>query len=591
MQHTATYSPDDNKLRLYPAGRLSADEYARVKAAGFKWAPKQGLFVAPMWTPDREDLLAEMCGEIEDEDKSLVERAEERADRFEQYSDNRAADAESARQAVAAIADHIPMGQPILVGHHSEKHARRDAERIENGMRKAVRMWETSKYWTQRAAGAIAHAKYKERPDVRARRIKTLEAEARKIGRQKTEAEMWLKLWTVNGLTLDQARAIADRCWLRVLPYSEEFPGGLTAYDVLRPDGERPARYPGWTVAQVQEVARRSYPATIARCERWAAHYNNRLAYERAMLDEQGASDLLKPKPKRKLLPLCNYRAPGGLKIENMYRRGELIYYPQIEMTQAEYARIHSDYKGTRVVNGTHRIRTALRQHTLVCVFLTDYKETPPPVGEAPKVEPEVRPIPAPRPAPALKPEAAPFEAMREQLRAGGVQVVTAPQLFPTPAELAERMVELAEIEPGQDVLEPSGGTGRIIIAIRKAQPEANITAIEIKPHLADVLRAAYRVPTHCKDFLRCNGELGSFDRILMNPPFANAQDIEHIEHALHMLKPGGRLVAICANGPRQNEKLRPLVEECGGEWLPLPPNTFKDSGTNVNAVLLTLTR
>ena len=65
---TATYCPEDNKLRLYSDARLGAETYARVKAAGFKWAPKQELFVAPMWTPDREDLLLELCGEIGDED-------------------------------------------------------------------------------------------------------------------------------------------------------------------------------------------------------------------------------------------------------------------------------------------------------------------------------------------------------------------------------------------------------------------------------------------------------------------------------------------------------------------------------------------
>jgi hypothetical protein len=155
MNYTATYSPDDNKLRLYAGGRLSPELYARVKAAGFGWAPKQDLFVAPMWTPWREDLLLELCDEIGDEDKSLSERAEDRAERFEDYSEARASDAESARKAVSAIADNIPLGQPILIGHHSERHARRDAEKIENGMRRAVKMWETSKYWEQRAAGAI----------------------------------------------------------------------------------------------------------------------------------------------------------------------------------------------------------------------------------------------------------------------------------------------------------------------------------------------------------------------------------------------------------------------------------------------------
>jgi hypothetical protein len=42
---------------------------------------------------------------------------------------------------------------------------------------KAVQLWRTSEHWKRRAAGALRHAKYKERPDVRARRIKAIEAE------------------------------------------------------------------------------------------------------------------------------------------------------------------------------------------------------------------------------------------------------------------------------------------------------------------------------------------------------------------------------------------------------------------------------
>ena len=82
MSMTATYSPEDNKLRLYSTSRLDEDLYNRVEATGFKWVPKQELFVAPMWTPSREDLLFELCGEIGDEDQSPMERAEERSERF-----------------------------------------------------------------------------------------------------------------------------------------------------------------------------------------------------------------------------------------------------------------------------------------------------------------------------------------------------------------------------------------------------------------------------------------------------------------------------------------------------------------------------
>jgi len=180
MENTATYSPEDNKLRLYAPARLDSETYDRVRKAGFRWAPRQELFVAPTWTPGRADLLMELCGEIGDEDTSLVDRAEERADRFADYSQSRLGDAQAAHKAVSAITDNIPLGQPILVGHHSERRARKDAERIENGMRRAVKMWETSKYWQSRAAGALAAAKYTELPAVRTRRIKRLGADKRK---------------------------------------------------------------------------------------------------------------------------------------------------------------------------------------------------------------------------------------------------------------------------------------------------------------------------------------------------------------------------------------------------------------------------
>ena len=253
MNYTATYSPEDNKLRLYALTRFPADLYARVKAAGFKWAPKQQLFVAPMWTPDRADLLAELCGEVGDEDTSLVERAADRADRFGEYSDRRHADADRAHAAVERIADGIPLGQPILIGHHSERRARKDAEKIESGMRKAVRMWETAQYWLDRAAGARRHAKYKELPAVRHRRIKGLEADLRRYRAAFTPDP-------ATRPTMQRASGDAE-------PSEHVWCGqGRGGY---------------W-------VKRANLAAIEAHYAPWIAHTENRLAYERAMLQEQG---------------------------------------------------------------------------------------------------------------------------------------------------------------------------------------------------------------------------------------------------------------------------------------------------------------
>ena len=84
-------------------------------------------------------------------------------------------------------------------------------------------------------------------------------------------------------------------------------------------------------------------------------------------------------------------------------------------------------------------------------------------------------------------------------------------------------------------------------------------------------------------------GDLGLFDAVLINPPFAQGADIEHITHALKMLKPGGRLVALCANGPRQNASLRPKVEARGVEWEDLQADAFKEEGTGVRVALITM--
>lgn len=608
--YTATYSPEDNKLRLFSVGRLDSETYSRVRAAGFVYAPKQELFVAPAWSPEREDLLLELCGEIGDEDTSLVDRAQVRAERFTDYKNKRAHDAERARAGVQAITDGIPLGQPILIGHHSERHARKDAERIEAGMTKAVRMWETSEYWKRRAAGALAAAKYKERPEVRARRIKTLEAEKRRHERALAEDTAALKFWNAPGLDMRRAQAIANR-----FSVSQCFP--LAEYPRTAPASQYEGMMSLWsalnggiiTPEQARDIATARHNQSQAYALRFLAHLDNRLAYEKAMLEESGYT----PPPKAKTsaeLPLLNYS--GTVAYRNPYHRSEIIRGEAHHMTKAEFAAINKDYKGTRVSEcGTHRLRTAMLHNPtrLVAVFLTDSKQHQRPgagqveakaqeeeAAATRRLEIETSRLAATTRAHAearqqresQEQEAAPFRQLKEQLRQG-VLPVAVPQLFPTPLDLARRMVELAKIESGNRVLEPSAGTGNILGSMGCRMfghnPErGEVVAVEKSPKLAESLRHNFPLTqVHAKDFLECNGDLGKFDRILMNPPFANAQDIDHIKHALAMLRPGGRLVALCANGPRQQDALRPLAET----WEELPAGTFE--GTGVRAVLLAI--
>lgn len=52
------------------------------------------------------------------------------------------------------IASYIPFGQPILVGHHSEKGHRRDLDRIDRAYGQSYAESEKAKYWAQRAEAA-----------------------------------------------------------------------------------------------------------------------------------------------------------------------------------------------------------------------------------------------------------------------------------------------------------------------------------------------------------------------------------------------------------------------------------------------------
>ncbi len=656
---TATYSPDDNKLRLSASSRLDAETFKRVIDAGFKWAPKQEIFVAPMWTPGRESLCIELAGEIEDEDSSLIERAEERAERFEEYSGKRAKEAASAHAHVQQISGRFEFGQPILVGHHSERKARKDAERMENGMRKAVKLWETSGYWEQRAAAALAHAKYKELPAVRARRIKAIEADKRKQERTRQEAEKWLAAWkdceavTDPELQMVQALKIANVCWLS-LPRKEgdrpDFDQSPTAYGALT--NQHPNLYATRTLAEVIEVAKRKYPATIAHCDRWIAHYENRLNYERAMLGEAGGLKAekfdIQPGgrvlvrgewavvlrvnkrdgkitsvrtnarfvPVRQIEEIADYTPPteeDAEKAKKVTTLAPLVNFPGegfIEMTAAEYKRKPGDYKGTRKAkatdeHGAYRFRTAFLAgsgYRIVQVFITDAKRVDPPkpgAASAPVVFDQV--LAAPDLARGRQPETPPspkdveraaeaqkMASMRESLKAG-VQVVAAPQLFPTPEPLAAQIVEAAEIEEGMSMLEPSAGTANLIKAVRQSTGEnVKIIAVEISGPLCEQLKnlePAARVL--CADFLTLTPQdLGQFDRIVMNPPFVNAEDIKHIEHAMRFLKPGGRIVAICAAGPRQTARLSALAADLGGSFEALPEGSFISSGTSVRAAV-----
>lgn len=174
------------------------------------------------------------------------------------------------------------------------------------------------------------------------------------------------------------------------------------------------------------------------------------------------------------------------------------------------------------------------------------------------------------------------------------------PSFFPTPRDLAARMVALAEVKPGQSVLEPSAGSGHIADEIRAVGGVAR--CVEVNSTLCELLRVKGHL-VHRGDFLEfTRGDLcvdGEFDAAVANYPFEAGADIDHLLKTERLIVPGGMLVAIVGAGTKFRADRRYVSFR---EWLAtqdvvhdedLPAGTFNHSDmtqrTNVAARLIAL--
>lgn len=599
IEFSATYSPEDNKLRLAADKRLPKELYTHLHSLGYRWAPKQACFVAPMWTPQREDILLQLCEEIGLEGVTLLERAEDRAARFEVYEGKRANEAKAAQEAVAQLTDQVPLGQPILVGHHSERAARRRAKRIDRGMREVVRLLSTAKYWEDRSKSTIRTAQYKHQPSVRAGRIRRLEADLRRC-----EKRLQLGAEVIGSDEAERQQRWSDHYQARLDYERAMLSGTTTSAEDAEPAIQLEDIKVGGSV-KVQSASGAHDWFKVLRVNRRDGHLCS-VSTVRRRAPIIGTTEIL------------GYRPPEDgqavQRVKAATRKPPLCNYPEegcIRMTRAEWRRRVSGSAHVRVAEATpryarHRVRSALEpggRFRLANVFLTDAKVVNPPPSDLPSPPseslarlPTLGPLEQPCNATSAPQSTTTGKytadlAVARNNAEQGVQVIAAPQLFETPVELAKQMAELAGIEPGHRVLEPSAGTGRLLQAM--PLESIDVVAIEWNSDLAAYLKSTLsNLQIKQQDFLETDrSELGKFDRIVMNPPFKDAQDIRHILYAWELLRPGGRLVAICADGPRQHKRLLPHVKAMGGTWQSLPADTFAQAGTHVRAALIVMER
>jgi hypothetical protein len=173
-----------------------------LRASGFRWSRNLGVWYMRQSRGfarrhDRIDTLAAalrtagftVTVDIEQYDPASTfqarqdasdESADAHAERAEKESERYGA----RRDAANAIVAMIPPGQPILVGHHSERRHRRDLDRHDRNMRKAIEHSHNADRAARRSDSVRAQAEARESPVVMGRKLARLQAEQRQLKRR-----------------------------------------------------------------------------------------------------------------------------------------------------------------------------------------------------------------------------------------------------------------------------------------------------------------------------------------------------------------------------------------------------------------------
>ena len=177
---------------------------------------------------------------------------------------------------------------------------------------------------------------------------------------------------------------------------------------------------------------------------------------------------------------------------------------------------------------------------------------------------------------------------------ASAPRAVSAFNLFQTPAGLATRLAGLFEPRhlgtdgsphgcPAARFLEPSAGLGRLYHALRAVAPQLPAVLVDSAAACCCELYRATEGDAdailYAGDFMaKSPDQLGRFSAIMMNPPFQRGTDVRHVMHARNFLSPGGRLVAVVADGRKQRE----LLGCHATTYTQLPAGSFRSEGTDV---------
>lgn len=174
-----------------------------VKGLGWRWGRSIGLWFVPCSrdaAPKRplieqtavqlraagfevEVSIDTTTGDRDQAEQRRAECADARAGRLEDRAEREQAKANQRYAASRKIADGIPFGQPILLGHHSQARAERDARKIRSHMDASIEHQERADRASSAAATAAAATGHRHNPVTVANRIERLGADIRRMER------------------------------------------------------------------------------------------------------------------------------------------------------------------------------------------------------------------------------------------------------------------------------------------------------------------------------------------------------------------------------------------------------------------------
>lgn len=204
MSITITHTPEEGTI----ARGDTRPHAATFKTYRWRWArtltawyiPNSRDLTPKRWQIDPIVTALETAGEsvtldLSDERTSTAdrvanqaERAEVRQERLESRADHADATAAAHDAAAKRISDFIPFGQPILIGHHSERGHRRDIGRIERSMDKMCEALDKSEHASRQLEASTRHQAHKMTGPATMRRLERLNTELRDITRKLEQA-------------------------------------------------------------------------------------------------------------------------------------------------------------------------------------------------------------------------------------------------------------------------------------------------------------------------------------------------------------------------------------------------------------------